>query len=88
MDQGMYIDREIFMMRDRYTGILWAYPSMEKFTADVINAVNHFKELRKVKIAYADKAPEFEVAMKILKIPFDHSLSYHSQNNSLAERNN
>ena len=61
---------------------------MEKFTADVINAVNHFKGLQKIKIAYADKAPEFEVAMKKLKIPFDHSLPHHPQNNSLAERNN
>ena len=61
---------------------------MEKFTSDVITAVNHFKGLRKIKIAYADKAPEFEVAMKKLKIPFDHSLPRHPQNNSLAERNN
>ena len=61
---------------------------MEKFTADVTHAVNHFKGLRKIKIAYADKAPEFEVAMKKLRIPFDHSLPHHPQNNSLAERNN
>ena len=87
MDQGIHTDREIFVIRDRYTGIIWAYPSMEKFTADVINAVNHFKGLRKIKLAYADKAPEFEVAMKKLKIPFDHSLPHHPQNNSLAERN-
>ena len=54
----------------------------------MINAVNHFKGPRKIKIAYADKAPEFEVATKKLKIPFDHSLPHHPQNNSLAERNN
>ena len=81
MDQGIHTDREIFVIRDRYTGIIWAYPSMEKFTSDVITAVNHFKGLRKIKIAYADKAPEFEVAMKKLKIPFDHSLPHHPQNN-------
>ena len=86
MVQGIHTDREIFVIRDRYTGIIWAYPSMEKFTADVISAVNHFKGLKK--IAYADKAPEFEVATKKLKIPFDHSLPHHPQNNSLAERNN
>ena len=51
----------------------------------MINAVNHFKGLRKIKIAYADKAPEFEVTMKKLKIPFDHSLPHHPHNNSLAE---
>ena len=33
---------------------------MEKYIADVINAGNHFKGFRKIKIAYADKAPEFE----------------------------
>ena len=64
IDQGIHTDREIFVIRDRYTGIIWAYPSMEKFTADVINAVNHFKGLRKIKIAYADKAPEFEVVTR------------------------
>ena len=86
MDQGIHTDREIFVVRDRYTGIIWAYPSMEKSTADVINA--HFKGLRKIKIAYADKAPDFEVAMKKLKIPCDHSLPHHPQNTSLTERNN
>ena len=54
----------------------------------MVNAINHFKGLKKIKIAYADKAPEFETAMKQLKIPFDHSLPNHPQNNSLAERNN
>ena len=43
MDQGIHTDREIFVIRDRYTGIIWAYPSMEKCTADVINAVNYLK---------------------------------------------
>ena len=81
-------ERYIFVVRNQYTGTIGAYPSMEKFTSDVITAVNHFKGLRKIKIAYADKAPEFEVAMKKLKIPFDHSLPRHPQNNSLAERNN
>ena len=55
---------------------------MEKFTKDVVTAVNHFKGLRKIEMAYADKAPEFEVAM----IPFGHSLPHRPQNNSLAER--
>ena len=50
MDQGIHTDRKIFVIRDRYRGIIWAYPSTEKFTADVINAVNHFKALRKIKI--------------------------------------
>ena len=36
---------------------------MEKYTADVINAVNHFKGLKKIKIAYA----RFEVVIKQLK---------------------
>lgn len=87
MDQGIHTHSEIFVIRDKYTGMIWAYPLKEKY-ADVINAVNHFKGLRKIKIAYADKAPEFEVAMKKLKIPFDHSWPHHPHNNSLAERNN
>lgn len=76
------------MIRDWYTGIIWAYPSVEKFMSDAITEVNHFKGLRKIKIAYADKAPEFEVTMKKLKISFDPSLPHHPQNNSLAEGNN
>ena len=88
LDQGISTDREIFVIRDRYTGVIWAYPSKERFAKDVVNAINHFKGLKKIKIAYADKAPEFETAMKQLKIPFDHSLPNHPQNNSLAERNN
>ena len=32
MDQGIHTDRETFVNRGRYTGIIWAYPSVEKFT--------------------------------------------------------
>lgn len=45
------------------------------------------KAHEKTTFAYADKATEFEVAMKQLKIPFDHLLPHHPENNSLAERN-
>ena len=90
MDQGIHTDREIFVIRDRYTGIIWAYPSMEKCTADVINAVNLFKRgFGRSGSPTQTKLPEFEVATKKLKIP--HLIIHYRinpQNNSLAERNN
>ena len=57
------------MIRDRYTGICWAYPFVEKYRDEVIYAVNHFNRLGKVKTAYADKAPVFEGARKHLEFP-------------------
>ena len=43
---------------------------------------------RKIREAYSDDAPQFDKAMKALKIPMDTSLAGKTKHNSLAERTN
>ena len=81
-------DRTIFVIRDRYTGIIQAYPSARKDTDAVIQAVKQFMGRRKIREAYSDDAPQFNKAMKALKIPMDTSLAGKTKHNSLAERTN
>ena len=68
-------DKTIFVIRDRYTGILQSYPSARKDTDAVIRAVKQFMGRRKIREAYSDDAPQFDKAMKILKIPMETSLA-------------
>ena len=81
-------DKTIFVIRDRYAGIIQAYPSARKDTDAVIRAVKRFMGRRKIREAYSDEAPQFEKAMQALKIPMDYSLAGKTKHNSLAERNN
>ena len=81
-------DKNIFVIRDRYTGMLQSYPSARKDTDAVIRAVKQFMGRRKIREAYSDDAPQFDKAMKALKIPMDTSLAGKTKHNSLAERTN
>ena len=81
-------DKTIFVIRDRYTGMLQSYPSARKDTEAVIRAVKQFMGRRKIREAYSDDAPQFDKAMKALKIPMDTSLAGKTKHNSLAERTN
>ena len=81
-------DKTIFVIRDRYTGMLQSYPSARKDTDAVIRAVKEFMGRRKIREAYSDDAPQFDKAMKALKIPMDTSLAGKTKHNSLAERTN
>ena len=81
-------DKTIFVIRDRYTGMLQSYPSARKDTDAVIRAVKQFMGRRKIRKAYSDDAPQFNKAMKALKIPMDTSLAGKTKHNSLAERTN
>ena len=81
-------DKTIFVIRDRYTEMLQSYPSARKDTDAVIRAVKQFMGRRKIREAYSDDAPQFDKAMKILKIPMDTSLAGKTKHNSLAERTN
>ena len=81
-------DKTIFVIRDRYTGMLQSYPSARKDTDAVIRAVKQFMGRRKIREAYSDDAPQFDKAMKALKIPMDTSLTGKTKHNSLAERTN
>ena len=81
-------DKTIFVICDRYTGMLQSYPSARKDTDAVIRAVKQFMGRRKIREAYSDDAPQFDKAMKALKIPMDTSLAGKTKHNSLAERTN
>ena len=81
-------DKTIFVIRDRYTGMLQSYPSARKDTDAVTRAVKQFMGRRKIREAYSDDAPQFDKAMKALKIPMDTSLAGKTKHNSLAERTN
>ena len=81
-------DKTSFVIRDRYTGMLQSYPSARKDTDAVIRAVKQFMGRRKIREAYSDDAPQFDKAMKALKIPMDTSLAGKTKHNSLAERTN
>lgn len=87
-DQGFLLENEVLIVRDRYTGMIGAYPSQKKSSDDVVRAIKRFMGRFKVREAYGDKAPQFEKAMKELRIPYDHALPGRAQTNSLAERNN
>lgn len=87
-DQGILLETEVLVIRDRYTGLIGAYPSQRKTTEDVVRAVKRFMGRYRIREAHGDKAPRFEKAMGELKIPYDHALPGRAQSNSLAERNN
>lgn len=80
-------ERTIFVIRDRYTGMIQAYPSARKDTDAVIRTIKQFMGRRKIREVYSDDAPQFEKAMKALKIPVDQSLAGKTKHNSRAERN-
>ena len=82
------VEKTIFVIRDRYTGMIQTYPSAKKDQEAVIRAVKQFMGRRKIREAYSDMAPQFIESMKALKIPMDHSLAGKTKHNSLAERNN
>ena len=88
LDDGIELEREVFIIRDRYTGMIGAYPSKSIDHASVVRAVKQFIGQRKIAMAYADKAPQFESAFKELRITLDHSVPGRSQTNALAERTN
>ena len=68
---GFLMEREILIIRDRFTGIIWAYPTITKEKDDVVRAFRKFVGRRAVRETFSDQAPEFKAAMKELKIPLD-----------------
>ena len=85
---GIMPDKDVLVIRDRFTGVIWGYPLKASNSDEVVQAMKHYIGKRKVTNAYSDDAPQFESALKELRIPLDQSLPGHPQNNSLAERNN
>jgi len=87
-EQDYGVEKTIFVIRDRYAGMIQAHPSARKDTDAVIGAVKQFMGRRKIREAYSDQAPQLTETMKALKIPCDDSLAGKTKHNSLAGRNN
>eukprot|EP00435_Cladocopium_sp_Y103_P033909 s3183_g8.t1 len=85
VEQDYGDNKTIFVIRDRYTGMIQSYPSARKDTDAVIRAVKQFMGRRKIREAYSDDAPQ---SMKALKIPIDTPLAGKTKHNSLVERTN
>ena len=86
--EGYLLEKRVLIIRDKYTGMIGAFPSRSLDRDDVVRAFKQFVGNRKVRMAYADKATNFDAAFDELKIPLDHSLPGRPQTNSIAERTN
>lgn len=80
-------DRELLVIRDRFTGIIEAFPLKGKATEEIVLSIKRFIGSRKVTLAFSDQAPQFVKACKELKIPLDTSVPGRNVTNSLAGRN-
>ena len=83
IDYKFMTEKEILVIRDRFTGIIWAYPSVRKETEDAVNAFEHYMGRRKIRKAYSDKARQFGPAMAERQKPND---SRHHINMSFGSR--
>lgn len=63
-EPGHRVEKEVLVIRDRFTGMIGAHPSTSKSKDDVIVAFKHFLGKHKCGEAYSDRAP------KELKIPW------------------
>ena len=84
---GIPEDRELLIIRDRFTGVIQAFPLKGKSTEDIVLSIKRFIGNRKVTLAFSDQAPQFVRACRELKIPLDTPVPGRKVTNSLAERN-
>ena len=84
---GVPDERELLVIRDRFTGVIQAFPLQGKSTDDIIPCLKPFIGSRKVVLAFSDQAPQFVKACRELKITLDTSVPGRNVTNSLAERN-
>ena len=56
---GIESDTNVFVIRDVYTGIRMAYPTVDLSTEEVVRCLKEFMGRRKIKVAYGDDAPQF-----------------------------
>ena len=79
--------RELLVIRDRYTGMIQAFPMKERNQDNVVLSIKRFAGSRKIAFAYSDQALQFVSACRELKITLDTSVPGRKVTNSLAERN-
>ena len=84
---GVPDERELLVIRDRFTGVIQAFPLRGKSTDDIVPCLKRFMGARKVLLAFSDQAPQFVKACRELKITLDTSVPGRKVTNSLAERN-
>ena len=84
---GVPDERELLVIRDRFTGVIQAFPLRGKSTDDIVPCLKRFMGSRKVMLAFSDQAPQFVKACRDLKITLDTSVPGRKVTNSLAERN-
>eukprot|EP00435_Cladocopium_sp_Y103_P058187 s1130_g20.t1 len=80
--------KEVFVVRDRFTGIIASYIMNTVDSDNVVRAIKRFIGVRKCRQAYSDGEPALIKAMDEMKIPHDLSIPGRPMNNALAERNN
>ena len=86
---GIAGETEGFVVRDIYTGIVHAYPVMDKSAGHVVLCLQSFSGGRhKIKQAHADGAREFGVAARLLNIPLGTSVPGVPHTNAIIERSN
>ena len=84
---GALDERELLVIRDRFTGIIQAFPMERKTAEAIVISIKRFIGNRKVILAFSDQAPQFVKACRELKIPLDTSVPGRKVTDSLAERN-
>ena len=84
---GIPDDRELLVIRDRFTGVIQAFPLKGKTTEEIVSSIKRFTGNRKVALAFSDQAPQFVKACRELRITLDTSVPGRKVTNSLAERN-
>ena len=84
---GIPDDRELLVIRDRFTGVIQAFPLKGKTTEEIVSSIKRFTGNRKVALAFSDQAPQFVKACTELRITLDTSVPGRKVTNSLAERN-
>ena len=62
--EGYLLEQRVLIIRDKFTGMIGAFPTRSLDSDDVVRAFKQFVGNRKVRMAYADKATNFDAAFR------------------------
>jgi hypothetical protein len=85
---GLGAERECFVIKDMFTGILHGFPTESRSAMCVGDCIKFFTGRRKIQQIYSDNAPEFLKAVKMLGIVHETSAPGVPQTNGIIERSN